>query len=154
MHPFGFTHEIENQVDMERDKVVSDLEFTGCVASVVYVPRPEPVRASGQDYRRGITTDARVAVVVLNACEQPRLDLAGAPDPKPSRLVRGFRRVTLTTRNHFIRDNWFWRGYEAVRMSYAAVRGWRMDVKAERRARERDQRQLAQRRRTSSPERP
>ena len=139
MRPFGFTHEIQNQVDLERDKVVSDLQYTGCVASVTYVQRPEPVRGSGQEYRKGISTDAKVAVVKFNSCEQPRLDLAAGPaDSKPSRLVRGFRRVALVTRNHFIRDNWFWRGYEAVRMSYATIRGWERQARDERRAREHD----------------
>jgi LssY-like putative type I secretion system component LssY len=152
MRPFGFTHEIQNQVDLERDKVVSDLQFTGCVATVIFVPRPEPVRGSGQDYRRGVSTDAKVAVVIFNSCQQPRLDLAAGPlDPQPSRLVRGFRRVTLVTRNHFIRDNWFWRGYEALRMSYAAIRGWEMQAKDERRAREHDMRLLAQQRSAAEP---
>jgi len=147
VRPFGFTHEIQNQVDLERDKVVSDLRYTGCVESVTYVRRPQPVRESGQDYRRGITTDARIAVVTLNACEQPRLDVASGPaDAQPSRLVRGFRRVTLTTRNHFIRDNWFWRGFEAVRLSVETVRGWEHQLKDERRARDRDIRMLAQQR--------
>jgi len=147
MRPFGFTHEIENEVDLERDKVVSDLEYTGCVSSVTYVRRPQPVRASGQDYRRGVSSDARVAVVALNACQQPRLDLAGGPaPPQPSRFVRGFRRVALTARNHFIRDNWFWRGYEAVRMSCDVIRGWRGQLKDERSARERDRRLLAEQR--------
>jgi hypothetical protein len=145
MRPFGFTHEIQNQVDLERDKVVSDLRYTGCVASVTYVPRPQSVRGSGQDYRRGVSSDARVAVVVLNGCEQPRLDPAAGPrEPQPSRFVRAFRRVTLTTRNHFIRDNWYWRGYEGLRMSYNTIRGWNGQRKDERRAQERDKRLLAE----------
>jgi len=146
IHPFGFTHEIQNHVDVERDKVVSDLRYTGCVASVTYVARPEPVRASGQDYRRGVSSDARVAVVVLNACEQPRLDLAGPADSQPSRFVRGFRRITLTARNHFLRDNWYWRGYEGARMSYATIKGWYAQRRDERRARESDRRVAVARR--------
>jgi hypothetical protein len=126
--------------------VVSDLRYTGCVASVTYVPRPQPVRASGQEYRRGITTDAHVAVLAFNNCEQPRLDLAAGPSAEqPSRFVRGFRRFTLTVRNHFIRDNWFWRGYEGMHIAYGAVRHWGAHRGDERRARERDTRLLAQR---------
>lgn len=147
IRPFGFTHEIQDQVDLERDKVVSDLRYTGCVDSVTYVSRPGPVRGSGQEYRRGVNTDAKIAVVALNACEQPRLDLAaGPPDPQPSRFVRGFRRVALVTRNHFLRDNWFWRGYEAVRLSYATIKNWEAHARDERRAREHDMRLLAQQR--------
>lgn len=146
VRPFGFTHEIENDVDLERDKVVSDLRYTGCVDSVTYVPRPQPVRGSGQEYRRGVVSDARVAVVLLNACEQPRLAIAAGPvGRRPSRFVRGFRRVTLITRNHFIRDNWFWRGYEGVRIGYTTIRRWREEWKDERRGRQEDMRVLAQR---------
>ena len=71
VRPFGFTHQIEDQVDLERDKVVSDLVFTGCAASVSYVHRAFDYR-SGPDYRRGVSTDSRVAVVELNACQAPR----------------------------------------------------------------------------------
>lgn len=146
MRPFGFTHQIENDVDLERDKVVSDLRYTGCVDSVTYVPRPEPFRGTGQEYRRGVVSDARVAVVALNACEHPRLDVAPGPaERRPSRLVRGIRRATLITRNHFIRDNWFWRGYEGVRMSYTTIRRWREGWKDERRGRQQDMKLLAQR---------
>lgn len=147
MRPFGFTHEIQNQVDLERDKVVSDLEYTGCVSSVTYVRRRQPVRESGQDYRRGVSSDARVAVVALNACEQPRLDLAAGPAAaQPSRFVRGFRRVALTARNHFLRDNWYWRGYETLRLTYSTIREWNGQLKDERSARERDSRLLAEQR--------
>ena len=152
IRPFGFTHEIENDIDEERDKVVSDLRYTGCVDSVTYVPRPQPVRESGRGYRYGVVTDARVAVITLNACEQPRLDLAPGPvEKRPSRFVRGFRRVTLVTRNHFLRDNWFWRGYEAARMGYSTVRHWREQWRDERRGRREDKRLLVQRRAAITP---
>ena len=139
MRPFGFTHEIADDVDRERDKVVSDLEFTGCVDSVIYVRRPEPVRASGQPYRRGVNTDARVAVVQLNQCTEPRMDLAGeVPDQAPSRFVRYVRRVLLTARNHFLRDNIIWRSGDAARLGFVAFRRWDEQRKDERRARKAD----------------
>jgi hypothetical protein len=137
MHPFGFTHEIQGEVDLERDEVVHDLVFTGCVDSVAYVQRPEGVRESGQDYRKGVSTDARVAVVTLNGCTQPREDFAAAePFPKPSKVVRLIRRVTLTARNHFIRDNWVYRTADAIRLSYLALRRLDRRAKQEGRARQ------------------
>ena len=142
--PFGFTHQIQNAVDLERDKVVSDLAYTGCVDSVTYIDRPESVRGSGQNYRRGVNSDARVAVVSLNACRQPRLSLAGGPDePAPSGFVRAFRRVTLTARNHFLRDNIFWRSGDAMRIGILALRDWRRERRDERRGREMDVRLTA-----------
>jgi len=126
VHPFGFTHQIQDRVDLERDKVVSDLRFTGCVDSVQLVPRGNLAEAFDRDYRRGIRTDGRVAVVVLNACQSPRLEFAAAMPRAPAEplAVRCIRRVTLTARNHFLRDNWFWRGAEAARMGWQAVRNW------------------------------
>jgi hypothetical protein len=137
MHPFGFTHEVQSDVDLERHKVVHDLTFTGCVDSVAYVQRPEGVRETGQDYRKGVSTDARVAVVTLNGCTQPREDFGTAePLSKPSQLVRLIRRVTLTARNHFIRDNPVYRTADAIRLSYLALRSLNQRAKQEGRARQ------------------
>ena len=71
VRPFGFTHQIQDDVDLERDQVVSDLAFTGCVDSVAYVSRQDTVRTSGEIYRKGVSSDSRVAVITLNSCEHP-----------------------------------------------------------------------------------
>ncbi len=139
LRPFGFTHEIENNVDQERDKVVSDLVYTGCVDSVTYLRRSAALRDPGQAYRKGVYTDSRVAVLALNACRQPRLDVAaGARAPEPSLLVRCLRRVTLTARNHLLRDNIVWRSADALRLGIVTFRDWRGQWKDERLARELD----------------
>jgi len=141
IHPFGFTHQIQDDVDLERDQVVSDLAFTGCVDSVSYVARPETVRTSGQAYRKGVITDSRVAVVTLNSCDRPREDLSDIGEmPQPRKLVRWIRRVTLTARNHYLRDNWAWRGGEALRFAFHTVRSWQQERKDEQLARELDAR--------------
>jgi hypothetical protein len=139
MRPFGFTHEIEDHIDLEREKVVSDLEFTGCVDSVRYVRRPATVRTSGQPYRRGVNTDARIAVVTFNACTGPRMDLNEATtDPPPSGFVRVVRRIVLTARNHFLRDNIVWRTGDALRLGFLTLRQWDNNRKDENRARKAD----------------
>lgn len=142
IRPFGFTHQIQEAVDPERDKVVSDLRFTGCADAVYYVPRPNLSEVFIGEYRRGVTTDGRVAVVMLNDCQSPRLDLAAprhAAPPEPL-LVRTVRRVTLTARNHFLRDNWIWRGADGARMAFLAMRNWSREWKNDRLAR--DQRNM------------
>jgi hypothetical protein len=137
MHPFGFTHEVQGDVDLERDKVVDDLVLTGCVDSVAYVRRPEGVRETGEGYRKGVTTDARVAVVMLNGCTQPPEDLgAGDPLPQPPPVVRLVRRVTLTARNHFVRDNLLYRTADAIRLGYLTVRKLDQEARQEGRARQ------------------
>lgn len=126
MHPFGFTHEVQSDVDLERDEVVHDLLFTGCVDSVAYVSRPGGVRQTGEDYRKGVTTDARVAVVTFNSCADPRQKFeAEGLGSKPPKIVRLVRRVTLTARNHFIRDNLVYRSADAIRLTYLAFRNLR-----------------------------
>ena len=137
--PFGFTHQIQDDVDIERDQVVSDLAFTGCVDSVAYVARPETVRTSGQVYRKGVFTDSRVAVVSLNSCENPREDLSETGNiPQPRKLVRWARRVILTARNHYLRDNLVWRTGDAVRLAFRTIHGWREERKNELYARQFD----------------
>jgi hypothetical protein len=139
VHPFGFTHQIQDAVDLERDKVVSDLRFTGCMDAVYYVPRPNLAQIFEGDYRRGVSTDGRVAVVVLNDCQSPRLEFAAAlpAGPPEPLLVRSIRRVTLTARNHFLRDNWYWRSADGARLAFLALRNWSRERKSDRLARDR-----------------
>lgn len=136
LRPFGFTHQIQNEVDLERHKVISDLVFTGCVESVAYCDRSEAMRFSASQDRKGVRTDSRVAVVVLNAC-----NLAGMAGPtsfvaaenlQPSLAVRCVRRVTLTARNHLIRDHLIWRVGDAARMGFLAVRNRNQQRRSER----------------------
>jgi hypothetical protein len=134
----GITHEIDNQVDAEREKVVRDLAFTGCVDGVAYISRSALPRDTPGTYRKGIGTDGRVAVVALNSClEQRRLgpDTQQLPLPRPGRVVRGARRVLLVARNHYLRDNIFWRSADAARLSVRAIRHWREQRSDERAAR-------------------
>ncbi len=146
MRPFGFTHQIQDDVDLERDQVVSDLAFTGCVDSVAYVSRQDTVRTSGEIYRKGVSSDSRVAVITLNSCEHPAQDVSSVDYmPQPPKLVRWIRRFTLTARNHFMRDNIVWRSGEAVRMTFNTVQGWRQERKNERRAQELDAKLASQR---------
>ncbi len=139
IRPFGFTHQIQDDVDLERDQVVSDLAFTGCVDTVAYVGRAETVRHSGEPYRRGILTDSRVAVVSLNSCREPEHNLAdGGEFSQPGKIVRFIRRLTLTARNHYLRDNMVWRTADAVRLTFRSVRAWELERKNERDARAMD----------------
>ncbi len=121
--PFGFTHKIENNIDLERETIVDDLAFTNCVDSVVYVDR-SPADAVSGAHREGIQSDWRLAVVVLNACENPRVVQGESALPRPWLGVRLIRRVTLTLRNHVIRDNIFYRAGQGAWIGGKALRGW------------------------------
>jgi hypothetical protein len=134
LRQFEFTHQIQSDLDVERDKVVSDLVFTGCVDSVTYVVRADFAPASGHEGRRGVTTDARVAVVELNSCHAPREGPGMATEnPDPPLAIRLIRRVTLTLRSHLIRDNIYWKYGEGAWMTFRAVRNCIQGRLAERR---------------------
>jgi hypothetical protein len=138
--PFGFTHSIQSNLDIERDKVVRDLEFTGCVDNVIYSRRPEPARDPSREYRKGLETDARVAIVLLNSCISPRsFPMAEGMDETPPLEMRLVRRVTLTARNHLIRDNLVWRTGDAARLTWRAFRTWEYDRKNEQRIARKDE---------------
>jgi hypothetical protein len=51
--------------------------------------------------------------------------------------------VTLTARNHYLRDNWAWRTGEAIRFTFHTVRSWQQERKDERLAGELDARLAA-----------
>jgi len=127
VHPVGFTHRIESDVTLERDTVVNDLFFTGCVDSVAYLHRPQAPNPEAFESRKGMTTDQEIAVISFNSCTTPRYDFSTPLRmPGPGVSVRILRRITLTARNHLLRDNLFWRSAEALRMTcppaYARVK--------------------------------
>lgn len=61
----AFTHRIDPEIDGEREKIVNDLQFTGRVATVSLVDRPDAPRLDGNAPGDLIETDGRVAVLVL-----------------------------------------------------------------------------------------
>jgi hypothetical protein len=65
----SFTHRIDPHIDLEREKIVNDLQLTHDVATTSFVDRPQAAllgRAVGGDV---IETDGRMAIVVLRPAE-------------------------------------------------------------------------------------
>jgi hypothetical protein len=60
-----FIHKIDPQIDMERSKVINDLLLTGKVQSLLLVDRPNVPRNGQNATGDNLTTDGKVAVVVL-----------------------------------------------------------------------------------------
>ena len=61
-----FTHTVSPRIDLERDKIVSDLVAADRVAALSYVARPAaPERQATAGSRRAAITDGRMAVLVL-----------------------------------------------------------------------------------------
>jgi hypothetical protein len=118
-HGEAFTHRIEADVDRERDKVGYDLAFTSCVDRMDWIERSEVPRFTHNATGDPMTTDARMLVVVLNACQAPRLtmhSLASTSLPqRPGAFERIIRREVLTTRSDMLRTNLYYRSYEGGR---------------------------------------
>jgi hypothetical protein len=73
-----------------------------------------------------MTTDTRLAVLELNDCPAPRLstetiDIAPVPI-HGGKMALFARREILSARNDLIRNNWYWRGYEATRWMAGVLR--------------------------------
>ena len=104
-----FIHVIDQHLDNERAKVINDLEFTGCVASIDLVPRPwlptEAFNATGDR----LLTDRRVAVLFINSCDAPRTT-PGTVAGIPNRFERITRDTSLTVRNDLYRGNLIYQG--------------------------------------------
>jgi hypothetical protein len=60
-----FIHKIDSQIDMERSKVVNDLLLTGKVQSLMMVDRPNVPRNGQNATGDNLTTDGKMAVVIL-----------------------------------------------------------------------------------------
>jgi hypothetical protein len=118
-HGEPFTHRIETDVDREREKVGYDLAFTSCVEQMDWIERSGVPRFTHNATGDPMTTDARMLVVVLNACQAPRLtmhSLASTSLPeRPGGFERILRREILTTRSDILRTNPYYRSYEGGR---------------------------------------
>jgi hypothetical protein len=80
------SHATDSHIDNERAKVVNDLVFTGCVDKGALIPRATLKPA--QEYGNSILTDGDIAVLQLNACNDPRLMPSHPQTPRPVRAIR------------------------------------------------------------------
>jgi hypothetical protein len=119
----NLTHQIETNVDLEREKVASDLLFTTCVNLLDRVERPDVPRLAKNGTGDSMTTDTRMVVMELNDCQAPRQTVeTRTGENKDSQLPvhgngwqRFARREVLITRNDALRNNLAWRSFEAGR---------------------------------------
>lgn len=82
-----FTHQVDPAIDREREKIVSDLAFTGDVEATSAVPRSRAPR-SFESGGASILTDGRIAVVALKPSEgtaRSVADVEALSPPTPGR---------------------------------------------------------------------
>ena len=74
-----FTHRIDPAIDDERDRIVQELEATGCADLINYLAVPGAVKQGRNHTGQRFVTDGRAAVIRLRPCEGPPTGLAGPP---------------------------------------------------------------------------
>jgi hypothetical protein len=112
-HVLPLTHRIDPSIDLEREKVSTDISFAGCSQDIDYVDRPS---ASLSGEKPAVITDGALAVVPLTACSRPyMLDDDPAPKAPGTKLTRLARRIVLESRNYLLRNNEYYWGYKLVR---------------------------------------
>jgi hypothetical protein len=121
------THRIEKDVDLERDKILHDIEFTSCANVADYLERPLAPRFARNATGDPMETDGRIAMVHLTECSAPRVtSWAGDPLPVHGNPFQRFaRRQILSIRSDYYRENLYWRTYEGTRWLVTAIRNHR-----------------------------
>ena len=119
----ALTHRIEENIDLERDKIAQDLEYTNCTSAVDWWDRPGAPLNARNGTGDPMSTDGRMAIVKLNTCEAKR-EIASA---QPLRVHGNYfqrlaRRQILSVRSDFYRRNMYWRTYEGTRWMVSAMR--------------------------------
>ena len=121
-----FIHVIDTDIDNERNKIVNDFIFAGCVDQAELFPRPWIPTGVSNATGEVLRTDGRIAVLKINECLHPRdpVDLQSAPDqPATGNTVeRGFRQGFLITRNDIYRGNLIYQGYEGTKLGVTHLR--------------------------------
>lgn len=135
-HGRPVTHKIEKDIDLERDKILHDIEFTSCADVADYVERPQVPRFARNATGDPMETDGRIAMVHLNGCSAPHVTRwAGDPLPAHGNPFQRFaRRQILSIRSDYYRENLYWRTYEGTRWLITAVRNHRHASDPERNA--------------------
>jgi hypothetical protein len=107
---FGLSHRIDRKLDVEREKVVDDLNFAEASHEITYLPRT-------LDTVPGTITDGGLAVIYL----QPPAEAIGSLDPNRASGTRApffkrmARRGVLETRQYLLRDNAYYLVFAAGR---------------------------------------
>ncbi len=117
------THRIEEDIDLERDKIANDLAFTTCAQTIDEWERPGAPLSARNSTGDPMTTDGRLAILKMSDCENPR----GVPVSTPLRVRGNYfqrlaRRQILSVRSDFYRKNIYWRTYESTRWAVSYLK--------------------------------
>jgi hypothetical protein len=106
------THRIDPAIDRERDKVLADLTFAGCVSHATRVERPELATRTGGR----ISTDGALHLIDSQLCERPSPVIASALGRKKTPFGKVMlRRTILESRQYLLRGNGYYWAFRGLR---------------------------------------
>ncbi len=111
-----FTHRIDKDIDVERAKVATDLDFAGCAEEPEFW---DGAVHSGLYQSKSVNTDGKLAVLQVHSCE-PAVSFDDPPRPPGNKFTRLTRRAVLETRNYLLRDNAYYWTYRMLRKERAS----------------------------------
>jgi hypothetical protein len=108
------THATDPEIDNERNKILDDLAFTGCVDSAEEIARD--LHYGPRRRERLIETDGKIVVLRFNSCKEPRnmpgVDSAG----QMANARRRAGQAWTAFRNDLLRSNPVTVGYQTARL--------------------------------------
>jgi hypothetical protein len=108
----SMNHRIDREIDRERDKVLTDLDFAGCVEQYARLARPSAASGSGQRI-----TDGSLFLLETRACTPGAVESTKRRRLNP--LKAAIRHTILETRHYILRGNgyyWAWKGLRPQRI--------------------------------------
>lgn len=111
----SLTHRIDREIDRERDKVLSDLKFAGCVSQAGRLERPSLERDTAR-----VATDGAMYVVEAQRCQRAVSPVRVAEKRKVSLGKAMLRRTILESRHYLQRGNCYYWAYRGLRTQFAA----------------------------------
>jgi hypothetical protein len=118
-------HRVDPNIDQEREKVSSDLQFAGCASVPEMVERPRVPRITQNATGDRMVTDGRAAVLRLRDCSRPDERVLGVrreqASPTGNPVYRGVRQFNLILRNSLVRDNMAWQAYGVSRTIWKMI---------------------------------
>ncbi len=107
----SFTHKIDPLIDTERQKIINDLSFAGCVNNIHLTNR------TLQTIPDKFSTDGRIAAISLHHCEEESM-VHEELKAESSRLYRFARRIILESRHSLLRGNIYFWGYRGIQKAF------------------------------------
>jgi len=107
----ALTHRIDVSIDRERDKILADLKFAGCVSSAESLPRPRLAT-----YSQRLATDGALQFIGVQSCLEPTPHVnptAGRKRTAPGKSI--VRQTVLESRHYFLRGNIYYWAYRGLR---------------------------------------